>query len=74
MSKQNEILKELVAVRIKKVLVTDKDLVYERNLYNRVGRGVTPSEYTEVIEKLIADGVVKRSNGARGSIVLSLVQ
>jgi hypothetical protein len=76
MPTQNELLKELVALRIKRVLVQSvgKDTVYERNLYNRVGRGVTPLEYTEVVEKLVADGVVKRTTGERGSTILSITE
>ena len=73
MFKQNELLKELVAVRIKRVLART-GTQYERNFYNRVGRGVTPSEYTEVIEKLITDGVVTRTSSERNATVLSLAE
>jgi hypothetical protein len=73
MSKQNELLKELVAVRIKRVLART-GTQYERNFYNRVGRGVTPLEYVEVVEKLIADGVVRRTSSERNVSILSLVE
>jgi hypothetical protein len=73
MSKQNELLKELVAVRIKRVLART-GTQYERNFYNRVGRGVTPLEYVEGVEKLIADGVVRRTSSERNVSILSLVE
>jgi hypothetical protein len=73
MSKQNELLKELVAVRTKRVLART-GTQYERNFYNRVGRGVTPLEYVEVVEKLIADGVVRRTSSERNVSILSLVE
>jgi len=73
MTTQNEILKELVAVRIKRVLLR-KGKQYERELYNDVGRGVTPQEYSAVVNKLIADGIVTRSVSERGKPVLRLVE
>jgi hypothetical protein len=76
MPKQNELLKELVALRIKRTLARSAGKVtqYERNFYNIVGRGVTPQEYFAILDKLVADGVVKRTPGERGSIILSLVE
>jgi hypothetical protein len=76
MTTQNELLKELVALRIKRVLArtAGKQTQYEQGFYNLVGRGVTPSEYAEILDKLVADGVVKRTTGERGSIILSLVE
>jgi hypothetical protein len=75
MTTQNELLKELVALRIKRVLArtAGKQTQYEQGFYNLVGRGVTPSEYTEILDRLVADGVVKRSPGERGGVILSLV-
>jgi hypothetical protein len=73
MSKQIELLKDLVALRIKRVLAR-KGLQYERNFYNDVGRGVTPEEYTAILDKLVADGVVKRTTGGYGAMILSLVE
>jgi hypothetical protein len=71
MPKQNELLKELVAVRIKRVLArTGKQ--YERNFYVAVGRGVSPQEYTEILDKLVADGVVRRTIGEREAKILEL--
>ena len=73
MPQQIELLKELVAVRIKRVLArTGKQ--YERGFYNLVGRGVTPQEYSEVIEKLVADGFVRRTIGEREAKMLELVE
>ena len=73
MSKQHELLKELVAVRIKRILArTGKQ--YERNFYNTVGRGLTPQEYTEILEKLVADGVVVREVGERDGRIISLAE
>jgi hypothetical protein len=74
MTTQNDLLKELVALRIKRILTRSvgKETQYENGLYNTVGRGVTPLEYTEVVEKLVADGVAKRTIGARGAVILSL--
>lgn len=76
MPKQIELLKELIALRIKRVLArtAGKETQYERGFYNLVGRGVNPQEYAEVIEKLVADGVVKRTQGERGAVILSLVE
>jgi DNA-binding Lrp family transcriptional regulator len=72
MPKQNELLKELVAVRIKRVLArTGKQ--YERSFYVAVGRGVSPQEYTEILDKLVVDGVVKRTTGEREAKILELV-
>jgi hypothetical protein len=73
MTTQNELLKELVAVRIKRVLLR-KGTQYEHNFYNDVGRGVTPQEYLSVVNKLIADGVITRSVSERGKPVLHLVE
>jgi hypothetical protein len=70
---QNDFLKELVAVRIKRVLLR-KGQQYERNFYNDVGRGVTPQEYIAILDKLVADGVVKRTASERGASILSLVE
>ncbi len=70
---QNELLKELVAVRIKRVLAR-KGRQYERNFYNDVGRGVTPQEYIAILDKLVADGVITRSTSERGATLLSLVE
>jgi len=71
MPKQSELLMELVALRVKRVLArTGKQ--YERNFYIRVGRGVTPQEYTAIIDKLVADGVVKRTQGEREAWMLEL--
>jgi hypothetical protein len=72
MSKQNELLNELVAVRIKRVLARCEKQ-YENNFYNSVGRGVTPQEYIAILDKLVADGVVQRVTGERGSSILKLV-
>ena len=75
MSKQNELLKELVAVRIKRVLARSagNTTVYERNFYNQVGRGVTPEEFAEVLDKLVADRVVIRTPGQKpGTNILTL--
>jgi hypothetical protein len=73
---QQEILKELVTVRIKKVLLqtAGKTIQYERNLYNQVGRGVTTEEYTSIVDGLVSDGIVKRTSGERAGIILSLVE
>jgi hypothetical protein len=73
MSKQHELLTELVALRIKRVLVRMGNQ-YETSFYNRVGRGVTPQEYIEVLDKLVADGVVKRTPTERDAVLLSLVE
>jgi hypothetical protein len=73
MSTQNELLKELVAVRIKRVLLR-KGQQYERNFYNDVGRGVTPEEYSAIVNKLIVDGVITRSVSERGKPVLQLAE
>jgi len=70
---QNDLLKELVAVRIKRVLAR-KGRQYERNFYNDVGRGVPPQEYELILDKLISDGVVKRATTERGASVLMLVE
>ena len=72
MTTQNDLLKELVAVRIKRVLLR-KGTQYEHNFYNDVGRGVTPQEYTSVVNKLIANGVIARTVSERGKPVLQLV-
>lgn len=73
MSQQNELLKELVAVRIKRVLA--RGTQYERNFYNQVGRGVTPQEFTEVLDKLVGDGVIKRTSGQKpGTTILSFAE
>ena len=76
MPKQGELLRELVALRIKRVLArtAGKETQYERGFYNLVGRGVTPEEYAEVIEKLVADGVVTRTVGERGAVILSIAE
>jgi hypothetical protein len=73
MTTQNELLKELVAVRIKRVLLR-KGKQYEHNFYNDVGRGVTPQEYSSIVNKLIEDGLVTRSVSERGKPVLQLVE
>jgi transcriptional regulator CtsR len=73
MTTQNEILKELVAVRIKRVLLR-KGKQYERELYNDVGRGVTAQEYSSIVTKLLADGVITRGVSERGKPVLHLVE
>ena len=73
MTQQNELLKELVAVRIKRVLLR-KGQQYERNFYNDVGRGVTPEEYSAIVNKLIVDGVITRSVSERGKPVLQLAE
>jgi len=73
MTTQNELLKELVALRIKRVLAR-KGRQYERNFYNDVGRGVTGEDYTAILDKLVADGVVKRTTSERGASILSLVE
>ena len=73
MTTQNEILKELVALRIKRVLLR-KSKQYERELYNDVGRGVTPEEYSSIVNKLLADGVITRSVSERGKPVLQLIE
>jgi hypothetical protein len=73
MTTQNELMNELVAVRIKRVLLR-KGKQYEHNFYNEVGRGVTPQEYDSIVNKLIADGVVTRSVSERGKPVLQLVE
>ena len=66
----NELMKELVAVRIKRVLLrTGRQ--YERNFYVNVGRGVSPDEYREILDKLVSDGVVKRTPTPR-AVILSL--
>ncbi len=70
---QHELLKELVALRIKRVLARTKQQ-YERSFYDIVGRGVTGQEYTAILDKLVADGVVKRSTTERGAPVLMLVE
>ncbi len=72
MTTQNELLKELVAVRIKRVLLR-KGTQYEHNFYNDVGRGVTPQEYASIVNKLIVDGVITRTVSERGKPVLQLV-
>lgn len=72
MTQQNELLKELVALRIKRVLLR-KGQQYERNFYNDVGRGVTPQEYLAIVNKLIVDGVITRCVSERGKPVLKLV-
>lgn len=73
MTQQTELLKELVALRIKRVLLR-KGKQYECNFYNDVGRGVTPQEYLSVVNKLIADGVITRSTSERGKPVLHFVE
>jgi transcriptional regulator CtsR len=73
MTTQNELLKELVAVRIKRVLLR-KGTQYENNFYNDVGRGVTPQEYLSVVNKLIEEGVITRNVSERGKPVLQLVE
>jgi hypothetical protein len=73
MTQQNELLKELVAVRIKRVLLR-KGQQYERNFYNDVGRGVTPEEYLSVVNKLIVDGSIVRTTSERGKPVLQLAE
>ena len=60
MTTQNELLKELVVIRIKRVLLR-KGKQYEQELYNDVGRGVTPQEYFSIVNKLLVDGVIARS-------------
>jgi hypothetical protein len=72
MTMQNELMKELVAVRIKRVLAR-KGRQYERNFYNDVGRGVTGAEYSAILDKLVVDRVVKRTTTERGASILSLV-
>lgn len=74
--KQNELLNELVALRIKRVLArtAGKETQYERSFYNLVGRGVNTQEYAEVLDKLVADGVIQRTTGERGAVILSLVE
>ena len=73
MTTQNELLKELVALRIKRVLAR-KGRQYERNFYNDVGRGVTGEEYTNILDKLVADGIVQRTTTERNASMLSLVE
>ena len=73
MSKQQEVLKELVAVRIKMVLARTGQQ-YERNFYNTVGRGVSPQEYATILDKLVEEGIVTRTPSERGSIILKLAE
>ena len=70
---QHELLKELVAVRIKRALARTKQQ-YERNFYNQVGRGVTPQEYNAVLDKLVKEGFVTRGTTERGASVLNWVE
>lgn len=70
---RQEVLQQLVEVRIKRVLVRNHT-EFERELYNRVGRGVNPQEYTAIVEKLITEGTITRTIGARGAAKLELVQ
>ena len=72
----NELLKELVALRVKRTLArkAGKETQYERNLYHYVGRGVTSAEYTEILDSLVGDGVVKRTAGERGAVILALAE
>lgn len=69
---QQEVLQELVAVRIKRVLLKNRT-EYENELYNKCGRGVTPQEYLAIVNKLIVDGVINRTTGARGAKSLQLI-
>jgi hypothetical protein len=70
---QQEVLKQLVEVRIKRVLLKNRT-EFELELYNRVGRGVTPQEYLAVVNKMIGDGVITRTTGVRGAKSLHLAE
>src|ERR1700727_3090054 len=70
---QQELLKQLVEIRIKRVLLRLHQH-YEKEMYNQVGRGVTPQEYVSVIDKLVSDGGVTRSIGARCASIVTLIE
>jgi len=70
---QHDLLLQLVEVRIKRILAREGKQ-YERNFYIRVGRGVTPQEYSAILHRLVRDGVVTRGFGERGVSVLQWVK
>jgi hypothetical protein len=70
---QQEVLQQLVEVRIKRVLLRTHQQ-YERELYNQVGRGVTVLEYAAIVEKLITEGTIARTVGPRGAAMLQLIE
>ena len=70
---QQEIINHKVEGRILTFLHRIKTF-YERNLYNMVGRGVTPQEYATICDKLVEKGVVKRTVGTEGAPILHWVE
>ena len=71
MSKENELCKALVEFGIKRVLAgkAGKETQHEHNLQNYFGRGMAPQGST-----MVADGVVKRTQGDRGAVILAFVE
>lgn len=47
---------------------------YERSLYDQIGRGVTPEEYTAIIDKLVREGVLTRFTTKRGTPILQWIE
>lgn len=70
---QREILQMKVEARVLTYLYRVR-CFYERSLYGVVGRGVTPEEFTEVINKLVEKGILTRSVGVKDAPILQWVE
>lgn len=70
---QREILQLKVEARVLTYLHRVR-CFYERSLYGVVGRGVTPEEYTEVINKLVDKGILTRTIGMKDAPILQWIE
>ena len=77
MTQDNEIIamREMAEWRIKKILGREQKAMLDSILFDQCARGLRPSDWRELVDKLCADGVLVRGLSAgHGKPILNLVQ